>query len=87
MTYRIRWTSTGQRSLNTLADKHIDAVLAFVYTDLVDNPQRHGHSLRFELEGLHTARRGDIRIVYRIDEGIVLIELVAARSDVYRRRT
>lgn len=88
MTYRIRWTSTAQRSVNRLPGKQVDVVLAFIYADLVENPHRRGHALRFELEGLHTARRGDLRIIYRIDdvEGIVQIELVAARSHVYRRR-
>jgi mRNA interferase RelE/StbE len=75
--------------MNGLPAKQVDAILAFVYADLVDNPHRRGHPLRMELEGLHTARRGDFRVVYRIDddEEVVVIELVATRADVYRRRS
>jgi mRNA-degrading endonuclease RelE of RelBE toxin-antitoxin system len=39
------------------------------------------------LEGLYSARRGDHRIIYRIDDGrrVILIEAIAHRADVYRR--
>ena len=47
-----------------------------------------GRPLRFELEGLHSARRGDYRIVYRVDDGraTIVIDMIAHRSDIYRRR-
>jgi mRNA interferase RelE/StbE len=47
-----------------------------------------GKPLRFELEGLHSARRGDYRIIYRIDHGRHRVEIVAIehRSAAYRAR-
>jgi len=51
------------------------------------NPHRAGKPLRGELEGLHSARRGDYRVIYEIleDEQVVLIHRAAHRADVYRR--
>jgi mRNA interferase RelE/StbE len=47
-----------------------------------------GKPLRFELEGLHSARRGDYRVVYEIDqtEATVTIIAIQHRADVYRPR-
>jgi mRNA-degrading endonuclease RelE of RelBE toxin-antitoxin system len=44
-----------------------------------------GKPLRFELEGLHSARRGDFRIIYRIAE-VVTIVAIEHRADAYRTR-
>ncbi len=64
------------------------AIIEFVYGALADNPQRVGRTLRWELEGLHSARRGDYQIVYRVDTDrrTVVVEARAHRSDIYRRR-
>jgi len=47
-----------------------------------------GKPLRFELEGLHCARRGDYRVIDRIDLGKHCVDIVAIehRSDAYRAR-
>jgi mRNA interferase RelE/StbE len=52
------------------------------------NPQRLGKPLRYELEGLWSARRGPYRIVYTIDRATRTVTIIAVghRSDVYRRR-
>ena len=64
------------------------AAIEFAYGPLAENPARVGHPLRFELEGLHSARRGGHRIIYRIDEErrVVVVEAIQHRADVYRRR-
>jgi mRNA-degrading endonuclease RelE of RelBE toxin-antitoxin system len=64
------------------------AAIEYVYTVIASNPARSGHPLRFELEGLFSARRGDHRIVYRFDGDARTVEIVAIehRADVYRRR-
>jgi len=86
--YQIEWSASAKRAIVGLPDKVASAIIDFVYGPLADNPQRVGRPLRWELEGLHAARRGDYRIVYHVDtEGtVVVIEAVAHRSDVYRRR-
>ncbi|HYV02750.1 MAG TPA: type II toxin-antitoxin system RelE/ParE family toxin [Actinomycetota bacterium] len=49
---------------------------------------RAGHPLSRELRGRYSARLGDYRIVYRIDEDerVVQILLIDRRDDVFRRR-
>lgn len=74
--------------MHRLPAKTAGAVIEFVYGPLAENPYRAGRALRWELEGLHSARRGDYRIVYRVDEPhrTVIISAVAHRADVYRPR-
>jgi mRNA-degrading endonuclease RelE of RelBE toxin-antitoxin system len=63
------------------------SAIEFIYGPLADNPSRVGRSLRFELEGRHSAHRGDYRVVYRIDHPRhrVYILAIGHRADVYRR--
>jgi mRNA interferase RelE/StbE len=50
---------------------------------LLDDPHRVGKRLRFELEGYYSARRGQYRVVYRIDEHEVIVDVIkiSHRSD------
>ncbi|GMA41589.1 type II toxin-antitoxin system RelE family toxin [Mobilicoccus caccae] len=81
--YAIAWTPTARRALQRLPEKVAAAAVEFIYGPLADNPQRVGKALRFELEGLHSARRGDYRIMYRIDEHVTIVA-IEHRADVYR---
>lgn len=80
--YSITWTATAKRSLQHLPEKVAAAAVEFIYRSLADNPQRVDKALRFELEGLHSARRGDYRIIYLIDETIVVVA-IEHRADAY----
>jgi mRNA-degrading endonuclease RelE of RelBE toxin-antitoxin system len=86
--YLVEWAAPAQRSLLRIPEKVAVAVIEFIYGALTDNPQRVGRELRWQLEGLRAARRGDYRIVYRIDDErhVVIVEAIAHRADVYRRR-
>jgi mRNA-degrading endonuclease RelE of RelBE toxin-antitoxin system len=86
--FEIVWSSHARRSLSWLPEKYAAAVVEFVYRSLAVNPARMGKALRFELEGLHSARRGDYRVIYRIklDDHRIEIMAVEHRSDAYRRR-
>ncbi len=86
--YSVEWAGPAKRSIARLPERVGVAVIEFVYGPVAENPQRVGRPLRWELKGLHAARRGDYRIVYRIDDNrhVVIIEALAHRSDVYRRR-
>ena len=55
---------------------------------LAENPRRVGHELTLELAGLYSARRGDFRVLHRIQEDQEMVTLVNIdpRADVYRRR-
>jgi len=86
--YRVEWAGPAQRSMVRVPDKVAVVVIEFVYGAVADKPHQVGRALRWELEGLHSARRGDYRIVYRIDDDrhVVVIEAIAHRADIYRRR-
>ncbi|MCK0112214.1 type II toxin-antitoxin system RelE/ParE family toxin [Ornithinimicrobium sp. F0845] len=81
--YEVAWTPTAKRALQRLPEKVATAAIEFIYGPLANNPQRVGKALRFDLEGLHSARRGDYRIIYRIDHRVTIIA-VEHRADVYR---
>ena len=88
MPYEIELTPEARRHLNKLPDKVRHAAIALMLGGLVDNPQRIGKPLVGELAGLHSARRGDFRIVYEIDDetNAVVVLRVQHRRDVYRSR-
>lgn len=81
--YDVAWTPTAKRALQRLPEKIATAAIEFIYGPLSENPQRVGKALRFELEGLHIARRGDYRIIYRIDDRVT-ITAIEHRADIYR---
>jgi mRNA-degrading endonuclease RelE of RelBE toxin-antitoxin system len=74
--------------LARVAPRIVAAIVEFVYGDLADHPERVGKPLRFDLAGRHSARRGEYRIIYRIDydHDTVAVEAVAPRATIYRRR-
>ncbi len=86
--HEVTWAPTAQPDLRRLPDKVAAAVAEFVYGPLAENPHRLGRMLRFDLEGDHAARRGDYRVIYRIDDAAHAVRIVAIdhRSDVYRSR-
>lgn len=63
------------------------ACVEFIFGPLAENPQRVGKPLRGELNGLHSARRGDYRVIYGMVEDARTVEIlhIDRRSDVYRR--
>ena len=84
--YQVAWTPTAKRALRRLPEKVATAAIAFIYGSLATNPQRLGMGLRFDLDGLHSAMRGDYRIICRIDDDVTIIA-IEHRADVYRRRS
>ena len=80
--YEVAWTPTAKRALQRLPEKVATAAIEFIYGPSASNPQRVGKALRFDLEGLHSARRGEYRIIYRIDHRVTIIA-IEHRADVY----
>jgi mRNA-degrading endonuclease RelE of RelBE toxin-antitoxin system len=64
------------------------AVLEFVTGGLLQNPHRVGKPLRGDLAGIHSARRGTYRVLYRIneEEREVVVLRIDHRRDAYRSR-
>jgi mRNA interferase RelE/StbE len=86
--FTIAWTAASRRALTRLPEKVATAVVEFLYGSLATNPYRVGKPLKLGLEGLYSARRGDYRVVYRIDDHRHQVTVVAIehRSDIYRPR-
>jgi mRNA interferase RelE/StbE len=86
--FAIAWTAASRRALGRLPEKVATAIVEFLYRSLAASPYRVGKPLKLGLKGLHSARRGDYRVIYRIDDQQRRVTVVAIehRSDVYRRR-
>ena len=71
---------------SALPEAFAAAVIEFLTGALVDNPRRVGNPLRGELTGVHCARRGTYRVLYRINDERreVVILRIDHRKDIYR---
>ena len=85
--YRLEISGLAARSLaEVLPAKVAGAVYAFITGALIANPRRVGRPLRPPLEPAWSARRGDYRVLYFIDDidRTVRVTAVRHRSDAYR---
>jgi mRNA interferase RelE/StbE len=84
--FSVVWSASAERAASRLPEKVVSAVIEFVYGRIASNPYRLGKPLKLDLEGLHSARRGAYRVIYRIDDRRRAIELIAInhRADVNR---
>ena len=85
--FEIHWAGPARRALRRLPEKVAVSAIEVIYGPLADNPSQVGRPLRFELEGRHSAHRGDYRVVYRIDRPRhrVYVLAIGHRADIYRR--
>jgi len=76
------------RSLHRLPEKNAAAIVEFITGALPANPLRLSKPLRYALEGWRTARRGDNRVTFRLDEQLhtIVVGRIEHRRDVYRPR-
>lgn len=86
--YVLRTSGSVDRSLERLPAKVATAAVEFMTGPLLLDPWRRGKALGQGLAGWRSARLGQHRIVYWIDEdaGVVQVERVEHRADVYRPR-
>ena len=86
--YAIALTGPARRSLARLPEKVAAAAVEFLYGSLAANPHRVGKELSLALAGPHSARRGDYRVIYRIDDDARRVDVVGTehRADAYRPR-
>jgi mRNA interferase RelE/StbE len=86
--YEVRFTRSAKRALaEELPEKIATAAFEFIMGALRDNPKRVGKQLGEPLFPLYTARRGEYRVIYRILDAQVIIDVVAIahRRDAYSR--
>jgi len=79
---------SAERGLARLPEKAAAAVVEFLIGPLTKEPERVGHRLRGEFDGLWAARGGPYRVVYEIDSPTRQIRVLRIdhRADVYRPR-
>lgn len=86
MSYRLQMARSAARALaETLPEAVAAAAVEFVTGPLLDNPYRVGKLLRPPLDGKWSARRGQYRVIYQIDdaESTVMVLQVSHRRDAY----
>ncbi len=88
MSYHAVLTAAALRSLRSVPPRVAEPLVAFIFGGLVSDPRRRGKPLQRELEGRWAARRGDYRVVYRLDEDTktMYVLKIGHRTDVYRPR-
>lgn len=85
--YDVVFSRAARRALeHDLPEKIAAAAFEFIAGPLRDNPRRVGTPLREPLAPLYSARRGDYRVLYRIIDRRLVIEIVSVihRRDAYR---
>lgn len=86
--YDVRLSSSAARALESdLPESIATAVWEFIDGPLREDPRRVGKQLREPLFPLYSARHGEYRVLYRIEERVLMIDVVRItyRLDVYRR--
>jgi len=87
VTYEVRWSRQARRALtDDLPEAVAAACWAFVVGPLAENPHRVGKPLHPPLAPSWSARRGEFRVVYDIDDTVVTIDIIRIqhRRDAYR---
>jgi mRNA interferase RelE/StbE len=86
--YEVEITPEGLRHLDRLPAKVRAAVVETILGSIAENPHRAGKPLTGELEGLYSARRGEFRVIFEIDDQahVVLVHRAHHRRRVYRSR-
>lgn len=84
--HSVEFASAAKRSLARLPGRIAHAVIEFIAGPLAENPLRLSKPLRNELEGTRSARRGDYRVLFRVDASshtIVVLD-INHRAHIYR---
>ena len=86
--YTLKVTGPARRQLQQLPERVAVAIVEFLTTAVIENPMRVSKPLHGDLEGLRSARRGDYRVLLRVeaDTRSVVVVRIAHRADVYRPR-
>ena len=84
--YDVKLTASALRSLETVPARVAEPLLSFIFGGLAAAPRRRGKPLRGQLDGWWAARRGEYRVVYRIDDPTMTMYVlrIAHRGQAYR---
>ena len=86
--WRVELTSPAVRDLGRIPPRYAVAIVEFLTAMLPINPPQLGRPMHNELEGLHSARRGAYRVLYRIDhdQHAAFVLRIDHRGRVYKTR-
>jgi mRNA interferase RelE/StbE len=86
--YHVEVGGSARRDLRRLPVKVAAAIVEVITGPLAENPQRLSKHLRGDLAAYRSARRGDYRVLFRIDDDKRTIVVVAInhRAHIYRPR-
>lgn len=86
MAYRVIVRPAALRALQAMPEKIATACWEFIHGPLAENPHRVGKPLLEPLAPQYSARRGEYRVLYLIEneQVTVVITAVAHRADAYR---
>jgi mRNA interferase RelE/StbE len=85
--YGLELSAQARRQLSRLPAKSYEAIAAFIEGPLVENPYRVGKQLIDEFDGYRCARVGVFRIVYTVNDAVLVVGVVAIghRASIYGR--
>ena len=85
--FALQTSPAAERTLERLPGPVAAAIVELITGPLLEEPYRIGKPLRAPYVGLHCARRGAYRVMYRVCEpGAVLVVRIDHRADIYRAR-
>jgi mRNA interferase RelE/StbE len=86
--FEVETTPEGLRHLHQLPGKVRDAAIQAMLGRIAEDPRRVGKPLVGELSGLYSARRGDYRVIFEIDDDrkVIIVHRVQHHRVVYRPR-
>lgn len=85
--HEVRFSRSARRALtDELPEKVAAAAYEFIVGALAQDPRRLGRQLNEPLYPLYSARRGEYRVIYRIVDDRLVIEIISVvhRRDAYR---
>lgn len=84
--YEVRLRGKARHALaEKVPPKLVDVILYFMYGPLLENPRRVGKKLDEPMEGCYSARRGDYRVIYLVDDAssVVTVLDIGHRAHIY----
>lgn len=84
--YRVVFVGGVDKVTKGLPPKVVAVITKFCSGALVEDPYSAGKPLKGDRAGTYSARRGQYRIIYRIHDELIIVEVLRAghRSRVYR---
>ncbi len=83
--YTVKYTREAKKRIDKL-DTSIKKIIQKAIDSLAQNPHK-GKPLSYELAGLYSYRTSDYRIIYKIEEGqlIIIVITVGHRREIYKK--